>query len=233
MTTTESIWGSNLTEETNIPFPDDTQHLAIVGANGSGKTQAAMWHLSRRGYTRYPWIIYDFKYDDMINELDGVQHIGVEENVPTQPGIYIVHPDPDETELVEAQMKQIWQNENTGVYVDEGYMIGNNNRRWRNLLTQGRSKHIPIIALSQRPAWVDRFVFSEARFHQVFRLQNRKDLVVVNDFIPHDLSVRLPEYHSYYYDVGSNRIFHLDPVPDREAILSTFDARLSRLKKVV
>jgi hypothetical protein len=204
-----------------------------VGANGSGKTYAALWHLSRRSYDVMPWIIYDFKYDENINKIEGANHFTVDDPVPIQPGIHICHPHPSQLEEVERQLWEIWENENTGVYIDEGYMMGNNNKAFRALLTQGRSKHIPVIILSQRPVWMDRFVFSESMFFQIFRLQNVKDYKVVEGFVPADLSKRLPPYHSYYYDVGADKLSVLKPVPKIEEIISVFNSRLPNLKKVV
>ncbi len=216
-------------------FPNDQQRLSVIGATGSGKTHAGLWHLSRRAYDRMPWIVYDFKGDDFIGEIDGAFHVDLEDPIPVHPGIYVVHPNMDELAdgSIESHMRKIWTHENTGVFIDEGYMIGNNNRGFRALLTQGRSKHIPMIVLSQRPVWMDRFVFSESEFFQVFRLQHKKDIQNVEQFIPHSLSSRLPEYHSYYYDVGSNRMGVLGPVPDRPNILDRFDLKLRKLRKVV
>ena len=213
-------------------LPTDTNRHAIVGATGSGKTQAALWHLSLRNYQEKPWIIYNFKKDESIDGIPFARHIGVDE-IPVRPGVFIVHPMPHETDSVENQMWAIWERGNTGVYVDEGYMVGRDNRAFRALLTQGRSKHVPMIVLSQRPVWMDRFVFSESEFFQVFRLQHRKDVKNVEEFVPADLGKRLPEFHSYYYDVGSNDVTVLKPVPELDKIHATFEQRLKRLKKVV
>jgi len=213
-------------------LPDSSQRLAIVGATGSGKTQAAIWHLSMRDYMQRPWIVYNWKTDKSIDGIPGHFDIGLEE-LPKYPGVYVVHPHPNNEEEVERQMWAIWERGGIGVYVDEGYMVGNNNPAFRSLLTQGRSREIPIITLSQRPVWMDRFVFSESEFFQVFRLQHKKDRQSVEQFVPANLSRRLPEYHSYYYDVGDDKMTVLRPVPDIDHIYSGFDARLSRLKRVV
>lgn len=216
-------------------FPNDTQRLVIVGATGTGKTHAALWHLSRRNYDQKPWIVYDFKNDELINDIEGARHITLDAKLPDQPGLYVAHPHPGDVDdgTVETHMWQIWRQENIGVYVDEGFMIGTNNRGFRALLTQGRSKHIPMITLSQRPVWMDRFVFSESEFFQVFRLQHRKDVANVEEFIPHDLTERLPTHHSYYYDATDDKLVVMKSVPDRAVILDTFDLKLSKLKHFV
>ena len=221
-----------------LTLPDDTQRTSIVGRTGSGKTVAAVWHLSHANFVHRPWIVYDFKRDSLLGrlgELEGTEHIDTD-YTPTRPGIYFVHPHPDDTEAVESQMWQIWANEDTGVYVDEGYMVcgpSNSNSAFRSLLTQGRSKHIPMIILSQRPVWLDRFVFSESDFYQLFHLNHSGDRKKMAEYIPADISEPLPKFHSYYHDVAEAKTVVLRPVPTSEEILEVFDARLDamRLKK--
>ena len=210
-----------------VQFPTDTQRIVLVGATGTGKTNAAMWHLSRRDFNLMPWVIYDFKQDDAINRIEGLRHIEPDDDAPTDPGLYAVHPHP--TEDVEPQLWDIWENEYTGVYIDEGLMMGNNNAAFRALLTQGRSKHIPMIICSQRPVWLDRFVYSESDYFQVFRLQHRKDLQAVQEFIPYSIEKRLPEFHSYYYDVARNKMIVMRPTPDPDAVLDTLSLRTEDL----
>ncbi len=221
-------------------FPTDQQRLVILGATGSGKTNAAMWHLSQRDFHVKPWIIYNFKNDELIDGIEGTQPLELGAPLPHRPGIYVVHPYPGQETEVDDQLTEIWKQEDTGVYVDEGFMIPRNSQGFRRLLTQGRSKHIPMITNSQRPVWMDRFVFSEAEFYQVFRLQHRMDTKSVQEFVPnpdpekdHPLDERLPEYWSYYYDVGRNRLMKVRPVPDPDAIVDTFDVRLRSLRKVI
>lgn len=207
-------------------FPDDTQRHSIIGATGSGKTQAALWHLSHRRYDLIPWVVYNTKTDSSIDTIPLIREIDLDE-LPTIPGVYVVHPLPGEEDLVESHMWAIWGRGNTGVYVDEGYMVGNNNEAFRALLTQGRSKGIPMMINSQRPVWVDRFVFSESEFVQVFRLQHRKDRQMVEEFVPASLEVRLPQYHSFYYDSGEDKLVVMKPVPTLSIIHATFQRRLA------
>ena len=215
-----------------LRLPADDNRHAIIGRTGSGKTVAALWHLSIRNFDQMPWLIYNFKYDANIDAIPHAEHIGVDE-VPTGNGVYIVHPMPNETAEVEAQMWEVWKRGNTGIYVDEGYMVAKNNQAFRALLTQGRSKRIPMIILSQRPVWMDTFVFSEAEFFQVFHLNYRKDIKRVEEYVPAQLGERLPEYYSYYYDVGRNELSKLKPTPPVQKIMEQFDRRLKNRKHLV
>jgi hypothetical protein len=216
-----------------IRLPNDRQKIVIVGATGSGKTHAALWHLSRRDFDVKPWIIYDYKYDELIEQLEGVIELSPYSPIPDEPGLYIVHPDPElDNKAVAAQLRAIWRHEDVGIYMDEGYEIPEEGGGFRALLTQGRSKRIPMIVLVQRPVSIPRFVFTETSFFQMFRLQSERDVKVMHDYIPFDLRKRLRQYHSYYYDVVENHLDELPPMPDADSILKTFDARLSAVRKI-
>lgn len=211
-------------------FANDSERTVIVGATGSGKTQSALYQLSNRRYDQRPWIIYNYKCDKSIDNIPYAVHMNTDD-MPTQPGIYIVHPHPDDTEEVQAQMWEIWRREDIGVYIDEGFMVGRNNRAFRALLTQGRSKNIPIITLSQRPVWLDVFVFSEADFYQIFRLNYKEDIKNVGKFVDGDITQKLPKYFSYYYEVGEDALSRLQPVPSIESIHKTFASRLKSISE--
>jgi hypothetical protein len=212
---------------------NDTQRTVILGATGSGKTHAAMWHLSQRDFDRKPWIIYDYKGDDFINSLPGIVELDLRQ-VPTAPGLYVVHPIPENDDaMVQAQMWEIWQRGNTGIYIDEGYLISRKNRAFRMLLVQGRSKRIPMITLVQRPVWIDRFTLSEAEYYQMFRLQSKKDIDKVEEYIPHDLSQKLQPRESYYYSVPDDSLRIMGPMPDREVIKGLFRQRMQRIQRAM
>ena len=219
--------------QNTMRLPNDQQRILILGRTGSGKTQAAQWHLSHRRFDLMPWVVYNFKTDESIDSIPRARDLELHE-IPTRPGIYITHPTPDEEYSVERQMWEIWKRGDMGVYVDEGYMVGRNNKAFRALLTQGRSKQIPMIFLTQRPVWLDRFAVSEADFYQVFALNHVKDRKAIAEFLPAgrtNLDAKLPAYHSWYYDVADDDVRILKPVPSLETIHATFDRRLAELDR--
>ena len=213
-------------------LPNNSQRITIYGMTGSGKTVAALWHLSQRNYTTMPWVIFDFKGDDNIGKIKYAKYLKLGE-IPSKPGIYIYQPVPEvDDALVEETMWKIWERGRIGVYIDEGYMVSNKNRAFKALLTQGRSKHIPMIVLTQRPVWMSRFAISEADFHQIFFLADERDRDTVQSFIPYDVTERrLPKYHSYYYDIGDDEFTGLNPVRKPEESLVVLNQRMKKTLK--
>jgi hypothetical protein len=209
-------------------LPGARDRLAVMGRTGSGKTHFATWALSRQNWPHVPWVVIDYKYDPLIGEIPGLEEIGLaDRRLPKQPGVYVAHPRPDEIDEVEAFLWRVWRRGRTGVFVDEGHILPDKGAL-QALLTQGRSKSIPVIALTQRPAWVNRFVFSEADYFSAFHLNDQRDRKTIASFLPVDLERPLPARHSWYYDVGRDRAFRMLPVPGKQSILDTFDQRNPR-----
>jgi len=210
-------------------FPNNTQRHAIFGRTGSGKTVAGLWALQRRNYDKSPWIIIDFKGDATIAQIPGLEEISVKSKPPKKPGLYVVRPLPGvDDDALDIMLWKIWENGKTGVFVDEGYMIPRLNKAYMSLLTQGRSKRIPIITLSQRPAWISPWILSESEFIQVFRLTTKADHERVAQFMPGADVNTLNEYHSWYYNILKSELILLAPVPRENEILDRFDAKRVR-----
>lgn len=204
-------------------LPDDTQRSAIVGRTGSGKTVAALWQLSLRSYDTRPWIVVDFKGDKNIAKIPRAHSVAISEPPPKKPGIFIVRPLPHQAEELDDYLWKIWGQENTGLYFDEGYMVSKS-EAFRALLTQGRSKNIPIITLTQRPVWITRFVWSESDFIQMFSLSNSQDKKIMREMLP-KVPTSLPPYQSVWHDVGRDQSFLLRPVPGMAYVRETFRKR--------
>ena len=212
---------------TGFTLPNQWQQVSIMGRNGSGKTQMGAWILSHARYDKQPYVIIDYKYDGLLNDIPRIKEIEVTSRIPKTPGLYIVHPAPHEIEAVEALLWRIWERERTGLYIDEAHIVPNKGA-FQAILTQGRSKRISRIVLTQRPAWVNRFTFSEANFYSVFHLNDLQDQKRVQDFVPVDLSRPLPKYHSWWHSVDDYTTFRLKPVGSRDSILDRFDDRMPR-----
>lgn len=215
-------------------FPSNQQRVAVIGRTGSGKTQFGAWLLSQSGFDKQPYVVIDYKGDELLGSIDRVREIGLKE-LPKHPGLYTIRPTPSENDAVEEWLWKAWARERIGLYVDEGYALPDKGA-FQAILTQGRSKRIPVICLTQRPTWVSRFVFSEADFYAVFHLNDHRDRLTVQAFTPRermDLKNRLPDFHSYWYDVGKDRVFQIKPVPDAETIVEAIDARLRPKKRTI
>jgi len=218
----------------NLPRYD--KRTAIIGSTGSGKTQFAVWLLSTRDFDARPCFIFDFKGDELIGDIErlGGTEISVYSVPPKKPGIYIVRPIPErDDKAVQNFLWHLWQNENCIVYVDEGYMLGQRNSALNACLTQGRSKHIEMIILSQRPVWMSKFVFSEANFFSVMNLTLEDDRKFVSGYVGGEKINLLPPYHALWYEADRQQGAILKPVPAREILLERFEKRLSKKRRKI
>lgn len=209
-------------------WPDDSDRLAIIGRTGTGKTVFGVHQLSMRSFDLMPWIIIDTKRDRLVNSIEGLQECRFN-RVPTDPGLYILRCNPGDEDNIDDFLLRVWEQENVGLYVDEGYNIPQK-ENWNGLLTQGRSKRIPMIVLTQRPKWMSKFTWSEADFIDWFWLNYIDDRKTIRGYLPETPDVinkRLPPFWSYWYDVKQDKIFTLSPSPSEAAILATFKSRLT------
>lgn len=217
-------------------LPGDTQRSFICGMTGSGKTLAAGWQLSLRSYDKMPWTIVDFKHDALIGAIEHVKEVRLDKMPPAKPGLYVVRPRPDQHTELQAWLWRVWHQGRHGLWIDEGYMVGGQGRKsdaYDAILTQGRSKRIPVITLSQRPVWLPRFVISESDFYQVFHLNAKRDRETVREFVPDIVEQELPRHWSHWYDVAERFHTVLKPVPDQARILETFHNRLKSRRRVL
>lgn len=218
-------------DKDRIRLPGATDRITITGHTGSGKSQAALWHLSNANFNVRPWVIVDPKGDDKIDSIDGLEHVKVG-YIPKHPGLYTVHPTQYENEDLDAYLYKILEHGNIGCYFDEAFMCGFG-PGFTTLLIQGRSQKCPAITLNQRPVHVSRFAFSEAQFFQCFALTDDRDYKTLQGFakVPNMETNPLPEFHSYYYDVRWKRAYRMKPVPEIDSILDSIDEKLESRKQ--
>jgi hypothetical protein len=216
-----------------LPGPSD--RTIICGQTGSGKTFGGVWLLSRQDIDVRPWIVLDFKNDDLINSIKKCTYITYSTPLPSKPGIYILKCAPGEDEELSAFFFRVLQRTGIGIYVDEGLVIGQHNKGFNTCLTQGRSLEIPMIILTQRPVRVSSYAFSEATFWMVFFLIKISDRKIVADDTPLEVSYvdTLAEHESYWYDVKRRRLTKFIPVPDEPLILAAIDAKAPKPRRTL
>lgn len=215
--------------------PDDTHRSVIIGQNGQGKTGAGVYQLAWRSYARMPWLMFNYKGDEYLDAIPGYKELALNADIPKEAGLYMVRPPPIPYSIDHMLMK-ILQRRNVGLYIDEGLNVGEHSKPLRVLLTQGRSLHLPVIFLTQRPVLLGKFPLTETNFFQVFYLQAQSDRKIMTEYLPVDVNdiATLGEYESYYYDSGTKRrLAKLGPVPFGDEVLDIFDRRRPRRLKSI
>lgn len=212
-----------------MEIPDDDARTVVIGKTGSGKTRFGVWLLAMSSIQDMPWIIINSKGDKFINQIPYAKRIKVTDAIPRRAGVYIVSPMPDDPRM-EGFLERIWRKGKTGIFIDEGYMLADS--MWLNrLLTQGRSKLIPIIICTQRPVWLPRFTFSEAFYISYFGLSDDRDIDTVQRFVDTDLFaskalLKQNKYHSIWYDIGNDTVEYLKPCPTDDQVMDIFKRKL-------
>jgi DNA helicase HerA-like ATPase len=227
-------------------LPGLQDRTSIVGKTGSGKTTAGLFILSEMDLHKFPWIILDYKGDDIIDRIPAIP-LKVLSEPPTEPGLYKLECSPflAREDPVEGFLKKVWRNGGTGLFFDEAYMLPDRYGRTeggtlRALFTTGRSRRIPIISLSQRPLDVTKYNFSEASHHVIFRLPDKADRDIVRGRVPNEEFDRifgkygtgLPEFHSMWYDVTRDNVFQMLPFPHPDEVVERLQyvAKINRWK---
>jgi hypothetical protein len=220
--------GGNLVE---ISLPNDSDRTLFVGATGSGKTQAAVWLLSIRLQPNRRHFVLDFKGEELFGQLD-LTPWPINSELPTEPGVYWIRILPGEETLVSQFFLNCYNTTDILIFTDEGYMLPYQDRWVRACLTQGRSKRIEMITLSQRPVRMDVFFLSEASFMGVFRLNVKDDRKRVSEYMDGLEIPRLPRFHWLWYDVADNSHVVFEPVPTQEILIDAFREEVEEVEKI-
>lgn len=213
----------------DFSFPSPSQHTTIIGRTGSGKTQCGAWLLSHANFDDQPYILVDYKGDDLLNAI-GAEPISIYADPPEKPGLYITYPLPHEEEVLNQFLWKVHARGQTGLYFDEGFMVAKL-KALESILMQGRSKQIPCYILTQRPSWISRYAFSEASHFVVFHLNDRRDRQKVQEFFGNYNETRLQKYNAQWYNVNHDCNFILRPVPGADKIRERFADRLNEMRE--
>lgn len=216
-------------------LPDDSQRIVIVGHTGSGKTHEGLHQLSQRSIDTMPWVMIDQKGKDLVAQVPVTAPATLDGPVPTDPGLYAIRAgweDINPGGPLDRYLLSVCEAGNTGVFIDEGQLLGQNNRGLRTLLTQGRSLGCPLIFVCQRPVFVDTFVFGCADYMQCFILHHPDDRDRIERHVPADKldfgRLHGAKHHSWYYDPAANTAELIGPAPPFNEI---YDRILTRLPK--
>jgi len=225
-----------------LRLPNDQNRTTIIGPTGSGKTRFGIWLLSTSetlNWKKRPVIFFDFKGDDLIEQVEdvgGAIEWPISRDPPKKKGLYIVRPMPHQMAEVEAFLWKVWKHGYIGLFFDEGYMVAKSNAL-NAILTQGRSKHIPVIMCLQRPVWAPRFCFSEAQYFAIFYQHDKRDVNTVQAFVNADVGQERGPFQALWYDVGANAgrgaAYVFKPVPSDAVIVETFRPKKTGAKKRV
>jgi len=195
-------------------LPGAEDKTVVIGATGTGKTVFGAWLLSKQRFDKRPWVAIDFKNEELWDDVGSppmrLLKLG---SMPGKRGLYRMPVYPGQEEAFEDWLWKIWRKENVGLFIDEVTLVPQK-AAFKGILRQGRSKHIPVIACTQRPVDVDREVFSEANYVSVFRLDDERDYKIIKGFTRNaPIEAPLPPHYSYWYDKRKFTCLTLQPVP--------------------
>jgi hypothetical protein len=160
-----------------------TDRVFIAGVNGSGKSV-----LATAIANRWPRVlVYDPKVDDEAVLPNSAIAYGVDAALRALPGRVIYRPTPAESQKIGQNFDRLAARLRAlgghGVVIHEVADLAASDRElepntaW--VQRAGRSRGIPVIAVTQRPVNVPRLFMSEARHLMMFTLLDRDDRAVL------------------------------------------------------
>lgn len=241
--------------------PTDQDRVIVLGRTGSGKSQFAVALLATRNWDDMPWVIIDYKGEDLIDDImkatggykrGAIKVLSPYDDPPWKPGLYYMSPriglDDDAVhkflfKCYDERRGPIGKKRrgHIGLFIDEGYALPDKSKgAFDQILVQGRSLYIPVIALYQRPVWMSRFAIAQANFFAVFDQNDERDWDTVNRFVRMRKGDKsridiifndLPDYYCLWYDVGRGVSTVLKPASSRQVIINSFINRLVPVEK--
>jgi hypothetical protein len=203
----------------------------LIGQNGSGKTENALWQL--RHADQWPVIIFDTKIEpkfmtlpDADQTMDLIEGVGkfneLSRNKKLWPDFILVRPTVAEThdvQMLDDYNAIVYERfKGAFTYYDEIYSWHNHGKPGQHFvgnLTRGRSKGITILMGAQRPGWLSRFCLTESKKFYVYHLVDNRDRKALAEVIPgFDECPQPDHFHFYYYDSSPrSRIEYFKPLP--------------------
>lgn len=197
--------------------------IALFGRSGSGKSYLGKWMILRS--TSMRWIVLDTKHDPIFDDWHIVTGLPSARQMTEAWGRHanvVVRPAPDENndailDLWLAMLHDAFTR--FGILIDETYQVAYGTRAgpgFTGLVTRGRVRGQTVIMGSQRPAWVPRYVFSEAVGYCIMSLNLKGDrervAEMVGDRWYRDVMAPMQRRQWLYYDVDNDRLLKMSPV---------------------
>ena len=196
------------------------QRVAVFGRAGSGKTYLTKWAILKT--QTVPWIVLDTKHDPNFDDWhphDGLLTMDQLFRTWKERRIVVVRPTPRQSipEILDAYLSNLHESfDNIGVAIDETYQVAFGPKAGpglTGLVTRGRVRKQTVIMGSQRPAWVPRFVFTEANGYAIMSLTLMADRKTVYDMTGKARVLNKVEpRHWLYYDVSGDTLRPFKPV---------------------
>jgi ATPase subunit of ABC transporter with duplicated ATPase domains len=207
-----------------LPSIEPGQRAIVSGRTGSGKSTLARWLLNR---SDQHWVVFNPKHTAAYRKLDDAIIFKKFDAKAILSAIkrykfVVLNFSGDEASADVMDAVLLWLHENlrnVGVCCDELYTMHSSAGRagdgligW---LTRGRELKQSFLGLTQRPAWISRFLFSEADFIASMDLvlaDDRKRLV--SETGNENFNRRLHGHRWLWYTVSQDQIMLLGPVPE-------------------
>ena len=208
--------------DTTLPIVARDKRAILTGRTGSGKSTLACWLLNR---SPNHWLILNPKWTKAYKDLPesetveglDVKKIGrsLEKNRFT-----IVNPSGSEArhDVMDDIINYYHESyEGIGLCADELLTLHNNGRAGSGLtgwLTRGRELKQSFLGITQRPAWISQFLFSEADYVACMSLNLKKDRQAVAEATGRlEMLEQLEARKWFWYDVVRDKLQRFGPVP--------------------
>jgi hypothetical protein len=209
-----------------LPSINPGQRSIVAGRTGSGKSTLAQWLLSRSGQH---WIIFNPKHTASYRGLEDAVIFkrfdarAILARLRRHKFIVLnFRGEEASADFLDSVLEWLHESvKNIGVCCDELYTMHSASGRagdgligW---LTRGRELKQSFLGLTQRPAWISRFLYSEADFIGAMDLvlEDDRKRMMQETGSPEFLR-RLHDYRWLWYNVARDDIGLYGPVPVRE-----------------
>lgn len=206
------------------PIINPGKRATVAGRTGSGKSTLGCWLLSRSpGH----WVILNPKVTKAYDKLPGAKVIeGIElkkiEKSIEENRFTIINPTRQQANEDTLDALILWLHDGytkVGLCVDELYAVHKNGRAMPGLiawLTRGRELKQSFLGLTQRPAWVSKFLMSEADYVGGMSLALKEDRARMYEITGQETFLeKMEPYYWHWYDVSADRLRTFEPVPEK------------------